>query len=241
MAVAIVTGGSSGMGAAIVERFLADGLDVANWDITVPRDSATPQTDTAAGHKQCDIHVDVADEVSVDTALRTTTEALGAPAVLVNCAGIRDVIPFLDLTLQDWHRVLDVDLTGPFLCMRAAARSMKDTGGGSIVNIASVCSLVSFPDRAPYVAAKSGLLGLTRSAAQDLAPMGIRVNAVAPGIIHTPMSATSGYDDSSDISPLGRRGRPDEVADVVAFLAGSKSSYINGEMITVDGGRMVVG
>jgi NAD(P)-dependent dehydrogenase (short-subunit alcohol dehydrogenase family) len=140
--------------------------------------------------------------------------------------------------------VIGVDLTGPFFCTQTVGRVMAQGGGGAIVNIASIASVISFPDRTAYVAAKTGVVGLTRSTAQELAPYGIRVNAVNPGGIVTPLAAETFARPEGlgivDRTPLGREGHPRELANAVAFLLSEESSYITGTTLTVDGGRSVI-
>lgn len=242
--VAVVTGGGSGIGAATSIKLAADGLAVAVWDRDLEAAQATVQEIESRGGKAIAVQVDVVDRDSVERAAATTREALGDITVLVNNAGVRDLIPFFDLTVADWDKVLDINLTGPFLCAKALTPRMKELGHGVIVNMGSITSLMSRPDRTAYVASKSGLLGLTHSLAEDLGPHGIRVNAIAPGFITTPLQATaSAHAANQNLEeriPLRRKGTPEDIADVVSFLCSDASRYITGTIIPVDGGRAIV-
>lgn len=241
--IAIVTGGMAGIGAATASRFLRDGYDVAIWDKQVSSEDDGNLTKGRTGSGRTLLrHVDVANADSVENALRGTLEVLGIPTVLVNCAGVLgETVHILDLDASSWHRVLDINLTGAFYCTQAVAREMVGNTAGSIVNVISVAAFTSFPHRNAYAASKAGLLGLTRSSALDLAQHQIRVNGVAPGVIETSMSSQSGWTDGRDVAPLSRKGTTGEIAGAIAFLAGPDSSYITGEVITVDGGRSVDG
>lgn len=243
--VAVVTGGGSGIGAATSRRLAADGFRVAIWDLNESGARAVADRIKADGGVALAVQVNVADAQAVNLALEVTNKNLGPPVALVNCAGIRDLTPFLDITAEDWNKIITVCLSGPFFCTQAVAPAMKKLGGGAIVNVASICALTSRPDRTAYVAAKTGLLGFTRSTAQDLGPSGIRVNSVAPGFISTPLQAQSLQRPESQnmiaAVPLRRVGQPEDVADVISFLCSDASRYVTGTIIPVDGGRMVVG
>ena len=174
-----------------------------------------------------------------------TCEEIGNPTGLVNCAGIRDVAGLFDVTPEMWRHVLSVNLDGPFYCIAEVGRAMAKSGGGAIVNIASAAAFLSFPSRSAYVASKAGLVGLTRAAAMELGPFGIRVNAIAPGSVATPFSAQVSddpyFERLEEETPLGRIGQPEEIASTVEFLLGPASSYITGAVIPVDGGRTIIG
>lgn len=241
---AVVTGGGSGIGAASSLKLAADGMAVAVWDRNLEAAQAMAREIEARGGKAIALQVDVVDQASVEHAATLSAQALGDITVLVNNAGVRDLIPFFDLTVADWNRVLQVNLTGPFLCAKALAPRMKQLGDGVIVNMGSITSLMSRPDRTAYVASKSGLRGLTHSLAEDLGPHGIRVNAIAPGFISTPLQATAhAHAASQNVEeriPLRRKGTPEDIADVVSFLCGDASRYVTGTIIPVDGGRAIV-
>lgn len=241
---AVVTGGGSGIGAATSLKLAADGMAVAVWDRNIESAKAIAQEIASRGGKAIAFQVDVVDQASVERVAALSAKALGDITVLVNNAGVRDLIPFFDLTVADWNKVLQVNLTGPFLCAKALAPQMKQLGNGVIVNMGSITSLMSRPDRTAYVASKSGLRGLTHSLAEDLGPYGIRVNAIAPGFISTPLQATAhAHAASQNVEeriPLRRKGTPEDIADVVSFLCSEASRYITGTIIPVDGGRAIV-
>lgn len=241
-AVAVVTGGGSGIGAMTCRTLGRDGMRIAVWDRNLQAAESVASEINSGGGTAVPVHADVADADSVGRAAQATLGRLGPVTVLVNNAGIRDLIPFLDLTAEDWHRVMDVCLSGAFHCTRALAPSMKAAGRGAIVNIASIAGIASRPNRTAYVSAKTGLVGLTRSNAEDLGPYGIRVNAIAPGFISTPLQAESDAlnGDILERIPLRRKGLPADVADVVSFLCSDASRYVTGVVIPVDGGRAVV-
>jgi 2-hydroxycyclohexanecarboxyl-CoA dehydrogenase len=240
--VAIVTGAGSGIGQAIARRLAADGLRVAVADL-----------DLAAAQRTCDLvaedggaavtsHMDVADPDSVAAAVTAVVDVYGRLDVLVNNAGVfPGEGPVEDTELATWERILAVNLTGPFLCVRAAVPPMVRSGGGRIVNIASRAWLGS-PRLASYSASKGGVISLTRSLALELGPRAITVNAVSPTSIDTPLFA--GMDELErqqvlarmQVQPIPRLGRPDEVAAVVAFLASREAEYITGQHVYVGGG-----
>jgi len=173
----------------------------------------------------------------IDTAI----DSFGRLDVLVNNAGIEKSQPLLEIDEASWDRTLAVDLKGPFLCLQAAARRMTESGGGSIVNISSIHEDFPFPTYTPYAAAKGGLRMLMRNAALELAPLGIRVNNIAPGAIATPINAATLADPAKvkrlqEIVPLMRMGKPEEVAEVALFLASDRSAYVTGSTYYVDGG-----
>lgn len=238
--VAIVTGGGSGLGAAASRRLAADGAVVAVWDRDGPRAEAVVADIQAVAGKALAVDVDVSDPEAVRTALGRTEDVLGPPGVLFNNAGIRDAIPTLDLSLSDWHKVLGVNLHGAFYCLQEVARSMVAAGrGGSIINTSSITGIRAVPNQVAYVVSKHALIGLTRSAAWDLGRHGIRVNAIAPGHIITPLTQPNLTPELRELIsriPAGRSGQPEEVAEVVLFLAGEGSRYVTGQVIPVDGG-----
>jgi NAD(P)-dependent dehydrogenase (short-subunit alcohol dehydrogenase family) len=216
--VALVTGGTRGIGAAIAERLRADGYTVA-----------TPARSGA------DVSADVGDEAAVQSAFEEVRERFGPVLVLVNNAGVtRDGLA-IRMPGEDWRAVLDTNLTGAFNCTRRALDDMLSARWGRIVNVSSVVAERANPGQANYVAAKAGLLGLTRTVAREMGRKGITCNAVTPGVIETEMIAGMNGDLKAAV-PAGRIGRPEEVAAAVSFLCSSDAEYINGATLAVDGG-----
>jgi glucose 1-dehydrogenase len=238
--VAIVTGAATGIGRAIAARLAADGAKVAinyrgSTDEAKALDEHLPQSIT--------VQADVSQPDQVQAMVEKVERELGPPAILVNNAGIERAQPLLELDLDHWHTVLAVDLTGAFLCLQACARLMAENGGGSIVNISSIHEDVAFPGYSAYCAAKGGLRMLMRNASVELAQHGIRVNNVAPGAIATPINKATLEDPAKvdrlkQLIPLERMGTPEEVAEVVAFLASDRGRYVTGSTYYVDGGMI---
>jgi NAD(P)-dependent dehydrogenase (short-subunit alcohol dehydrogenase family) len=228
---AVVTGGGSGIGQAIAVRLRADGLQVATLDLK-------------PGDEKFGYAADVTDRAQVDAALEDIRAALGPVTVLVNAAGLDRFTKFTDLTFEDWQRVIDVNLNGVFHCVQAVLPDMVDAGWGRIVNISSSSTHSGQPYMAPYVAAKSGVNGLTKSLALEYGPSGITVNAVPPGFIDTPMlrkAEERGFlgDTEKQIAatPVRRMGRPEDIAAACAFLISEEAGYITGQILGVNGGR----
>lgn len=244
--VAIVTGAAQGIGAACAQRLCGDGAAVALWDVLDARGQTLADSLVAQGHRAIYLHCDVASKAQVDAALAATLHAFGPVNALVNNAGIFKAADFLDILEADWDAVINVNLKGAFLVGQAAARAMSETGGGSIVNMSSVNAVLAIPSIASYNASKGGVNQLTRVMALALADHGIRVNAVAPGTIATELAqqAVLGSDAARarimSRTPMRRLGEPSEIADVVAFLVSSASSYMTGEIVFVDGGRLAL-
>jgi NAD(P)-dependent dehydrogenase (short-subunit alcohol dehydrogenase family) len=244
--VAVVTGAAQGIGAACAERLAADGAAVALWDKDLERASALATTLGERGHRAAAMQCNVADAAEVQAALAATLQAFGHVDALVNNAGIFKAADFLDITEADWDAVIAVNLKGSFLVGQAVAREMVKTGGGAIVNMSSVNAVMAIPSIASYNASKGGVNQLTRVMALALAEHGIRVNAVAPGTIATELARgavlTSDEARARILSrtPLRRLGEPAEVAEVVAFLLSDAASYMTGEIVVVDGGRMAL-
>jgi NAD(P)-dependent dehydrogenase (short-subunit alcohol dehydrogenase family) len=244
--VAIVTGSDSGIGKATAVALAEAGFDVG---ITCHRDTANAERTAAqvrATGRRAEIGaLDLTRLPEAAEVVDELAEALGGLGVLVNCAGTGISTPVVDTSYEDWRRVLDVDLDGPFLCAQRAARRMIAAGrGGRIVNITSVHETAPRVGAGAYCAAKGGLGLLTRVMAQELAEHGITVNAVAPGEIATPMTGQEDEDPTGTHRPgvpLGRPGDAHEVAAVVAFLAGPSASYVTGSSWGVDGGMLLMG
>jgi NAD(P)-dependent dehydrogenase (short-subunit alcohol dehydrogenase family) len=236
--VTIITGGAQGIGAACAQRFSAEGAHIVLADVDNARGSALAQSLGAVY-----VHCDVGDKLDVDAMVQQTIAKHGRIDVLVNNAGIVKAAPFLDVTEDDFDAVIRVNLKGAFLVAQAAAREMVKTGGGSVVNMSSVNAVMAIPSIASYNMSKGAINQLTRVMALALADFGVRVNAVAPGTIATELAAkavlTSEEAKACILSrtPMKRLGTPEEIADVVAYLASDASSYLTGEIITADGGR----
>jgi NAD(P)-dependent dehydrogenase (short-subunit alcohol dehydrogenase family) len=242
--VALVTGAARGIGLAVAKRFLGEGWRVALLDI---EGALLEQSFKALGDPDntMTLHADVADAGAVAKAFAAVQARFGRLDALVNNAGIAIFKPLLETTQADWERVLAVNLTGPFLCTQAAAPLMREHGGGAIVNITSISALRASTLRTAYGTSKAGLAHLTKQFAVELATLGIRVNAVAPGPVETAMAKAVHTPairaDYHDTIPLNRYGGEEELADAVFFLCSERASYITGQMLAVDGGFEATG
>jgi NAD(P)-dependent dehydrogenase (short-subunit alcohol dehydrogenase family) len=244
--VAVVTGAANGIGAACARLFAASGAAVALWDIDAAGARTLAAELAAGGALAQGFACNVARSGEVAAALAASVAAFGRIDVLVNNAGIFRAAEFLDIAEADWDAVIDVNLKGAFLVAQAVAREMAKTGGGAIVNMSSVNGVTAIASIASYNASKGGIDQLTRVMALSLADRGIRVNAVAPGTIATELAqkAVLGSAEAAarimSRTPLRRLGQPDEVAAVCAFLASDAASYMTGEVVYVDGGRLAL-
>ena len=245
----IVTGGAQGIGEACARRLAADGARVAIWDVADGPGARLADELGSARQRALFCRCDVSDRNAVDAALAATLAAFGAVDGLVNNAGIFRAAPFLEITEADWDAVIAVNLKGSFLVGQAVAREMVKAAGpdrGAIVNMSSVNATLTIPSIASYNASKGAINQLTRVMALSLADQGVRVNAVAPGTIATELARkavlTSDEAKARVLSrtPMKRLGEPSEVADVVAFLLSSAASYMTGEIVVIDGGRMTL-
>ena len=222
---AVVTGGMIGIGAAIVKRLEASGAKVAIWDLNGPE------------------RVDVADQSSIDSALKKTLSSLGRIDVLVNNAGIAGPsMPVVEYPVEQWKRVIEIDLNGPFLCCRAVVPHMVKAGYGRIVNIASIAGKEGNPNASAYSASKAGVISLTKSLGKELAKSGIRVNCVTPAAVKTGMFSQmtqAHIDFMLSKIPMGRFGAVDEIAALVAWLCTEDCSFSTGAVFDLSGGRAV--
>jgi 3-oxoacyl-[acyl-carrier protein] reductase len=243
--VALVTGAGRGIGRAIAEALARRGACVAANDLTPVNLDETIRRITNMGGR-CKAYVyDVALKMPVQAMIEQVREDWGRLDILVNNAGVEPHDSLLEMDEWDWHRTIDVNLSGPFFTMQSAGRVMRAQGGGVIVNIASIAGRAyGLKERAAYVASKQGLIGLTREAAREFAAYNIRVNAVCPGVIETEMTAELRKNEAmmrkwlEDI-PQGRLGQAAEAAELVLFLCSPAASYITGQAINVDGGKVM--
>ncbi len=244
--VSIITGAANGIGQACARLFAEQGAKVVLADIQDAPGQALAQELQAQGQQPSYVHCDVGRKADVDALVQQVLALHGRVDVLVSNAGIFKASPFLEVSESDFDEVLRVNLKGAFLMGQAAARAMKASGGGAIVHMSSVNGVMAIPEIASYNVSKGGINQLTRAMALALADDGIRVNAVAPGTIATELARkavlTSDAARTKILSrtPMKRLGEPEEVARTVAFLASDASSYITGEILTVDGGRMAL-
>jgi 3-oxoacyl-[acyl-carrier protein] reductase len=240
---AIVTGSRRGIGRAIALALVKEGASVTVSDVNRADCQKVVDEIEKMGRKGLAVQCDVTSTPEVEALVKKTVEKFGRLDILVNNAGIISYKPFLELTDEDWDKTLGVNLKGQFLCARAAAREMIKNKWGRIINIASISSGgcgIAFPLIAHYTASKGGVMALTEALALELTAKGINVNAICPGAIDTDM--TKGAKESGQLEPLllripkGRLGKPEEIANLAAFLASEEASYITGAAIVVDGG-----
>lgn len=239
----LITGSSRGIGRVAAELFAADGYNIA-INYLKSRIAAEALCDKLIS-QGCDaiaIQADVSDRLQVDEMVKEISGHFGYISALVNNAGIAQEAVFSDITIADWDRMLAVNLTGVFNCCQAVLPLMLRNHSGSIVNVSSMWGVTGGSCEVHYSAAKAGVIGLTKALAKELGPSGIRVNCVAPGVIDTDMNAGFSKEDFAPLlaqTAAGRRGKAEEVANAILFLASRKSSYITGQVLSVDGGFVI--
>jgi NAD(P)-dependent dehydrogenase (short-subunit alcohol dehydrogenase family) len=234
----VVTGGAQGIGRGIAEAFAAAGARVAIYDVNGAEDAAAQ-----IGGETIGLAGDVTDGPRVEAAFAEVAETFGRFDFAVNNAGVRHIASIVEHSLDAWRRTIDINLTGTFIGTQVAAKLMLARGGGRIVNLASIAGALPLKNRAAYDATKAGVIALTKATAAELASQGITCNAIAPGVIETPLSADYFKDEQmvatvTANTPLGRWGQVDEIANAALFLCGDASEFIQGHTLFVDGGWM---
>ena len=244
--VALLTGAASGIGRACARLFAEQGASIIVSDVAAEGSEETVRLIETAGGKATFIRADVSDPKEVEALISGTMEIFGRLDCAVNNAGIEGVLaPTADYPEETWNRVLDINLTGAFLCMKHEIPRMLEGGGGAIVNMASILGLVGFANAPAYTAAKHGLIGLTKVAALEYATLGIRVNALCPDFIETPMVMERGVEAGihpegdqqiAELHPIGRLGKSEEIAEAAVWLCSEAASFVTGHAMTADGG-----
>jgi len=242
--VAFVTGAGSGIGRATAIAFAAEGAEVVLADIDTVGNEETARLVAEHGGRVLSVKCDVTSSSDIQAVIKQTVQEFGRLDVAFNNAGIEQPpAPLVDIDEDDWSRLLDIDLRSAFLCMKYEIPAMLEHGGGSIVNTSSGAGVVGIRGQAAYVAAKHGLIGLTKSAALDYAAQGVRVNAICPGIIETPMmdrfsgGTSEGRARVIGQEPVGRMGRPEEIASAVLWLSSDLGAFATGHAMVIDGGQ----
>lgn len=240
--IAVVTGGASGIGRGICLRLARDGADVAIFDLDEPGAQGVAEDMRALGRRALPLHVDVASAASVATAVERVRRTFGAAQILVNDAGICTFVQFTHMGEEQWDQMIAVHLKGAFLCSRALVPEMIAAGWGRIVNLSSVAGLNGgSAGLAHYAAAKAGIVGFTKALAHELGPAGITVNAIAPGLIDTPMVRTAGVSEAViqqtvQRAPVRRIGQADDIAAACAYLVSDEAGFLTGQVISPNGG-----
>ncbi|MGI4813888.1 MAG: SDR family NAD(P)-dependent oxidoreductase [Janthinobacterium lividum] len=243
---ALVTGAASGIGRAIALAFAREGAQVLVADIDMEGARRTVELIEAAGGRAVSHKVDVVDPAQHQAVVDAARREFGALHIACNNAGIgaggtQGYVPLAEVSLSDWQRLIDVNLSGVFYGLRAQIPALLEAGGGAIVNIASIMGQIAQANISAYVAAKHGVVGVTKAAALDYASRGVRVNAIGPGYIDTPMMGNkdaAGLSRLAAMHPMGRLGRPEEIAELALWLASERASFVTGAYYPVDGGYL---
>jgi len=238
----VVTGAGGGIGHAVSLEFAKEGAVIAACDVDIAMAERTVEDVAKEGGRAFPFVLDVTDPEAVTSVMAAAKQQIGTLDVLVNNAGIREIVPVLELSYEEWSRVINVNITGVFLCAQAFAREVISAEGtGAIVNLASTLGVVASPNRAAYTASKHAVVGLTKEMAMEFGEKNIRVNAVGPGVIRTPL--TERYFQTEEnaelirsVHSLNRWGQPPEVAKAILFLASDDASFVTGTTLMVDGG-----
>jgi NAD(P)-dependent dehydrogenase (short-subunit alcohol dehydrogenase family) len=244
---AIVTGGASGIGLAIAQRLCSEGAATAIFDLDETAAKEAADNIVSTGARAIGLGVDVTDRSRINAAVAEVTEAVGAPTILINSAGMDGFEEFLDINAESWRKILAVNLTGTFDACQAVVPHMLDARWGRIVNISSSSAQTGNPLMTHYSAAKAGVVGFTKALAKELGPHGITVNTIPPGFIDTPMLRRTedrgflgpGVQAAEATTPVRRVGQPADIAAACAYLVRDEASYITGQVIGVNGGRIM--
>lgn len=242
--IAVITGAGSGLGQATARLMASRGARVIVADLVVDAGQQTADDIVGQGGDATFMQLDVADHRAVDALFAAIGNAEGGLDVLVNCAGIATTLaPIADYPIEDWHRAIDINLNGTFYCIKYAIPLMLKSGGGAIVTMSSIMGSIGNATASAYCAGKHALVGITKAVAQEYAAQGIRINAVAPGVVETPLSAPGlatkeARDYMLAATPAGRFGKPEEVAALIAFLCSDEAGYITGGYYPIDGGYL---
>jgi 2-hydroxycyclohexanecarboxyl-CoA dehydrogenase len=236
---AVVTGGGSGIGRAVAQRLARDGASVAIWDLNSAGAGETAKMISDAGGKAIALQTDAADAQAIKASADRTRASFGPITIIVNNAGITGMVPFLEIPVESWDRMIAVNLKGPFLCTREVLPDMLEAEWGRIINITSSSIQTGATNMTHYVASKGGLMGFTKALAMEFAAKGITANMVPPGFVDTPMlrGVMSNVEAYAASMPMKRPGKPEDIAAACSYLASEDAGYVTGQTISVNGGR----